>query len=90
MRKILDYSVWVFVSITIIVMMCTIATTYGMVGYNKYFINYKLFDVSLAVTMLFLGFKMYALSKGRKKIYYSLMCFFLSLCSIFFMINNVK
>jgi hypothetical protein len=89
-RKILDYLVWFFVSITIIVMMGTIAITYRMAGYIKIFSNYQLFDLSLAVTMLFLGFKMYALSKGRKKIYYSLMCFFLSLCSIFFMINNVQ
>ena len=90
MKKILDSLVWVLISFTIIVLLCTIVTKYHIVPYNKLFNDYKFLEVSLGITTLFLGFKMYDLSKGRKKIYYSLMCFFLTLCSIIFMIGNVN
>ncbi|MBU5592066.1 hypothetical protein KQI89_09815 [Clostridium sp. MSJ-4] len=88
MRKTLDYLCWAFVSITMVVIILTIISTYQYV-YISYFNNYYMLEVSLAITMLLWSLKFFIWTKLPKRKIYSSVCFIIALAAIFFRISGV-
>jgi predicted permease len=88
MKKALDILVWVFVVITIICFCYSILSIRIFVPYtnlNRYFVSYNALEVTLAITMAFLGVKLFSLNVGKKKIVYTSLCLAIGLCSMLFM-----
>ncbi|HEY5561790.1 MAG TPA: hypothetical protein VIK72_08570 [Clostridiaceae bacterium] len=89
MQRAVDTLVWVCVSITILCFFYSILIIRNFVPYfniNRYFKSYNALEVSLAITMVFLGLKLASLNTGKKKIIYTSLCLFIGFSSIGFML----
>lgn len=90
MRKALNLIGWLFVSITMIALICTLLSTYLFVRQISYFNTYKTFQICMAVTMAIWAFKMNIDKNERaENMLYSVFCTFIAVGSVFFIYMGV-
>lgn len=87
-HKIIDVLSWILVIITICTLIVTMLLNYDYISI-KYEIGYKVFQIMLAITMIFGSVSLYDF-KSKNKPIESIGCIIIALISLVFMFLNVN
>lgn len=89
MKKVINGIGWTIVAITMVSLICIVLTTHFFIPYISFFSNYNVFQVELALTMIFLAYIMFFVKDSSRNKWYTAFCLVIAAVAIFFRIKGV-
>lgn len=90
MKKVINVLSLIAATVSILIIIATFLTSYRFLYINGIFSGYYPLQISLTVTMIIWGCKLWQNNIGIRKYIYTIICLILSLASLFFISNLVR
>lgn len=90
MKKFIDVLIYILMSITSIIIICTFLTTYQFYYVNQIFNSYVLLELSLSATMLAMAIRFLLDKDVERRILYCVISITIAMSFIYFAMNWIK